>query len=180
MGIKHWMDIKKKILVGGEKAKQRVANKCWFIIKCHHVSDLHLATDHRFSSIYNPRLDINGTKWTRDIFSRFSFIRRSLSLSLFLFARRRAANSLPLSQIANTFEGKALRSYSRGYIFQANTMLRPTTIEKLLSRERERDSEFYFETLSVINYIHVSLIMASNRGQKLDQLTRTLAQRESQ
>lgn len=157
MGIKHWMDIKKKkILVGGEKAKQRVANKCWFIIKCHHVSDLHLATDHRFSSIYNPRLDINGTKWTRDIFSRFSFIRRSLSLSLFLFARRRAANSLPLSQIANTFEGKALRSYSRGYIFQANTVLRPTTIEKLLSREKERDSEFYFETLSVTNYIHVS------------------------
>ena len=142
-----------------------------------------MATDHRFSSIYNPRLDINGTKWTRDIFSRFSFIRRSLlslSLSLSLFARRRAANSLPLSQIANTFEGKALRSYSRGYIFQANTMLRPTMIEKLLSLERERDSEFYFETLSVINYIHVSLIMASNRGQKLDQLTRTLAQRESQ
>ena len=159
MGIKHWMDIKKKILVGGEKAKQRVANKCWFIIKCHHVSDLHLATDHRFSSIYNPRLDINGTKWTRDIFSRFSFIRRSLlslSLSLSLFARRRAANSLPLSQIANTFEGKALRSYSRGYIFQANTVLRPSTIEKLLSREKERDSEFYFETLSVTNYIHVS------------------------
>ena len=35
-------------------------------------------------------------------------------------------------------------------------MLRPTMIEKLLSLERERDSEFYFETLSVINYIHVS------------------------
>lgn len=105
-----------------------------------HVSDLHLAIDHRFSSIYNPRPDINGTNGAKWTFLAYSPL-FAVPLFLSLFARRRATNSLPFSsQSANTFEGKAPRSYFRGYIFQTNTVLRPTAIEKPGSLEREEES----------------------------------------
>lgn len=159
--IKHWVDKKNT----RERAKC-VANKCWFIIKCH-TSLIYIW---RSTIDSRPFIITSGYKRDKrsemDIFSIFSLIRRSpLSLSLRSSSRNEFTSVL--------LECKYVRGQSSeklfSWIYFSNEHCVETDSDWKTRLSRERRREFYFETLSVTNCIYIykalfRVIMASNRG----------------